>query len=85
MPEAPAPFRVYPENWLALLLWADLWPRWRVVVGLGGALRQGLDMTQLQAALDLCGVPRERWARLYRDLLTMEKEALQALQATAGR
>lgn len=60
-------------------LWADLWPRWRVIAGFGGVARQGLDLAQMAAALDLGGTPRKRRQRLYRDLLEMEAEALEAL------
>lgn len=84
-PETPTAFKVYAQNWPALTLWADLWSRWRFVVGLGGAMRQGLDFTQMQPAFALCGIAPDRWAGLYRDLLTMEKEALDALRATDGR
>lgn len=76
---APEPFKVYRENWPALALWHALWPRWRLVVGPRGVLRQALDLAQVQAAIALSGTPRRERARLYEDLLVMEAEALELI------
>lgn len=74
---------MYRENWAALWLWADLWPRWRVLVGVRSAVRQGLDLAQVQAAMQLSGVREKRRAQIYRDLLVMEEEALEVLAQRA--
>lgn len=78
MPRAATePFKVYRDNWPALALWHALWPRWRMVAGPRGAIRQALDLVQAQAAIALSGAPRRDRARLYEDLLVMEAEALE--------
>lgn len=58
-------------------LWVDLWPRWRVVSGKDGTRRQGLDLDQVKAALQLDGIPRREWRGIYAGLLEMENVALE--------
>lgn len=45
------------------------------------AQRQALDLAQVAAALDLSGVPRDDWQRIYSGLLEMESVALEMMRS----
>lgn len=70
------PVDVWPANWEAFCLFADLETQWRV--GIGGAT--GLDYTAVVSMMDLHEVPRERRRELLADLQVMEKAALKQMR-----
>ncbi|MDO8932073.1 MAG: DUF1799 domain-containing protein [Rhodocyclaceae bacterium] len=71
---------MFPDNWATVLLWVDLWPRWRMTADMDGTRRQALDLDQVRAALQLDGIPRREWRGIYAGLLEMESVALGALR-----
>lgn len=70
-------------NWPVFRLWADLWPRWKMLAGMGGTVRLAMDLRQVESALRLAGVKRRRWPGIYKDLLEMEREAMKAMNEQA--
>lgn len=52
---------------------------WRMVVGFGVAVRQGLDYTALRAVLEMNNVPTDQWPNVFRDVRLIESGALQQL------
>ena len=70
---------VWEENWQAVTLFVGLRTQWRMHVGMGGAIYQGLDYLAAEAALRLQRVPRSAWPALFDDLQVMEAAALPLL------
>lgn len=70
-------------NWAVIRLWADVWPRWKMLVGMGGAARQAMDLVQLESALRLRGVKKRYWPEIMNGLMAMETEALEAMAETS--
>jgi Phage related hypothetical protein (DUF1799) len=70
---------VWEENWLAVSVFVGLRTQWRLHVGMGGAIYQGLDYMAVEAALRLQRVPRRDWPALFDDLQVMEAAALPLL------
>lgn len=50
-----------------------------MVAGFGVVRRQAIDLAQAASAMSLAGIPRRDRAGIYRDLLDMEKVALELL------
>lgn len=48
--------------------WCVTWRQWRWLVGLNGAVRQGLDWQQVESALRLMGIKRKRWPDIFAGL-----------------
>jgi hypothetical protein len=72
---------IWPENREAVELFIALENVWRVQLGgFGGLLWLGIDWVQMESVLNLSGVPRCRYAQLYRDIKVMEKAALPILR-----
>lgn len=67
------PVDVWPENWQAVTLFADLQTQWRVA-GMGGLL--GLDYNVLFKKLDRMRLNDEQYDQLESDVRVMEFEAL---------
>lgn len=63
---------VWPENWRAVCLFADLSTQWRT--GMGGPV--GLDYGALRAVFVLRGVSDEEAPALFDDIRIMEAAAL---------
>lgn len=76
----PEAVGVWPCNWLAVEVFADLWGQWRV--GFGGVY--ALDLQAVNVVLDWHGVPMGERLSLARDVRLMEAEALAILGANDG-
>lgn len=63
---------VWPENWLAVCLFADLSTQWRM--GMGGPV--GLDYAAVRAVFAVRGVSDEDASALFDDIRVMEAAAL---------
>lgn len=63
---------VWPENWPAFELFADMRTQWRV--GING--RTGLDYQTLFVLMDFHEVPRDERRQMLDDIQTMEAAAL---------
>lgn len=48
--------------------WCVTWRQWRWLVGVRGAVRQGLDWQQVESALRLMGIKRKRWPDIFAGL-----------------
>jgi len=67
---------VWDVNWKAFTLFLDCGSRWRWLSGMGGAVRLGLDLVQVDVLLRR----RRLRGRIFHDLLTMESAALEAFR-----
>lgn len=63
---------VWPENWVALELFAALQTQWRI--GMGGPT--GLDYAALPAVMDLQHIAAPERPEVFESLRVMEAEAL---------
>lgn len=74
--EGPEPddatFRVWPENWQALVIFSALATQW--AVGMGGPT--GLRYESIPVVLRMRQVPRADWPRLFEQVRVMESESL---------
>ena len=66
---------VWPENWPAFAIFADLATQWRV--GAGGPV--GLDYNVLFHKLDRMQLSRDEYDELEEDIRVMEREALDTM------
>ncbi len=73
------PFRVYAINWPTLEIFWATWNQWRKVVLKESLVRDGMDWTQVESALNLSGIKRAQWPMIFEGLGKMETEALQYL------
>lgn len=67
---------VWPDNWLAVLVFAACGTQWRV--GPGGPV--GLDYSAIPVVMRLHAVPRADWRDTFDSLRVMEREALDVMQ-----
>ncbi len=72
----PDPVDVWPENWDAVSLFADLQTQWRVA-GMGGFI--GLDYNVLFRKLDRMNLETEEYNQREDDIRVMEFEALSVM------
>ncbi len=70
------PVDVWPENWAAVSLFADLQTQWRAA-GMGGFI--GLDYNVLFRKLDRMALDNEQYNQLEDDIRVMEYEALSVM------
>ncbi len=70
-------FEVWEENWEAAQLFRSLSTQWIVIVGLGGAVYQGLDYNRVEATMRLMGI--ESSLRLFQKIQTMEAAGAKAM------
>ena len=71
--------RVWDINWDSLEAFLDCATQWRLVAGLSGVHRLGLDYAGVDVLLRRRGAPD----RVFEDLCVMERAALQALDEMA--
>ena len=69
-------FAVWPENWLALMVFRRMGTQW-VVGGMGGVV--GLRYEALPMVMKVAGVPRSEWQEVFDGVQTMERRALSLL------
>ena len=72
---------VWPENWPAWCLFAELSTQWRTA-GMAGA-RVGLDYGPLFARLDRIAADRDEWEQLFQDVRVLEAAALDQMSQPA--
>lgn len=70
---------VWPENALAVVVFGRLGRQWRRRLTLMGELYEGIPATAIKATLELMGVKRKKWPRLFAELNVMERAALPVL------
>jgi hypothetical protein len=75
-------FEVYACNQGVLTAFLSVSTQWRVVAGMAGMIRLGLDYGGVLAALKLLGVPKGDRPRIFEGLRAMEQAALEVLNAT---
>ncbi len=75
-----APFRVHATNWPALNIFCATWQQWRKVAVNNNLVRDCMDWTQVEAALNLSGIKRAGWPLIFEGLRAAESEALKFLQ-----
>ena len=72
-------FEIWPENIAALEVFLELSTQWRAVAGAGGVVIQGLGYADVQACMQMRGVPARDRAELFLNLRIMERAALQVM------
>ncbi|USU01769.1 DUF1799 domain-containing protein [Pseudomonas siliginis] len=65
-------YEVWPDNWLAFLLFEAMSTQWRV--GMGGAT--GLDYNALPPVASMLGMKRREIPEVFHDIRVMEAEAM---------
>jgi hypothetical protein len=76
---ADEPFKVYAINWPTMTIFWATWNQWRKVVLNNKVVRDGIDWTQVEAALTLSGIKRSQWPLIFAGLQAAETEALEFL------
>lgn len=72
---------VWPENWTVVCFFADI-PNGAWNVGTGGVV--GLRPEALREVRESMGVTPEAWRAMYRDLMTMENEAIKTMNRSVS-
>lgn len=75
-------FRVWPECWESVQLFRALQTQWRVIVGMGGAMWQGLDYSAVWGLLRGAQIPNPD--EVFADLQVMEAAAIPVLNRIAA-
>jgi hypothetical protein len=77
--EAPVPdvFYVHPENWRAFEVFEACHTQWRVSIGFGGAVYQGLDYSAVVAVIQALGIKKAR--RVFNQVRVIEAGALSVI------
>ena len=73
---------MYAHNWLALMVWADVWNQWRWIGGMT-PMRCGMDWTQVEAVMRMREVRRNDRRCVLSALRIMESEALAVMAKQA--
>lgn len=68
----PECFEVWPDNWLTVLVFADLMSQWNV--GMGGTI--GLRYEALPMVLELHGIAAKQKREIFDGLRVMERAAV---------
>jgi hypothetical protein len=76
-PPPPQTFTVHPDNWLAFMVFRACQTQWRMVVGMSGALYQGLDYPSVLAVLDAWKVKKRK--KVFRQIVLIETGALSVI------
>jgi hypothetical protein len=66
---------VFPDCWQAVELFLTFQSQWRIAVGAGGAIYQGLDFSAIEPGLRLLNIKKKDRAQLFKDLVLMSDEA----------
>lgn len=80
----PEDFELWPEHQNALEVFYACRHQWRVAVGFGGAWFQGLDFSAVDVAIRHLGICHEAQREVFEQLLVMESEGVEVLNAHAG-
>lgn len=72
-------FHVFDDNWEVVLLFCRMATQWRIVVGMAGAIYQGIDYTALEAVMRMNRV-KDR-GRMWGGIQIMERAALEVLNS----
>jgi hypothetical protein len=75
------PLAVLPGNRRVWELWLALETQWRLVAGMTGLTRTGLDYPAADTVRRALGIKRRDWRGVLADLQQMEQWALAALNA----
>ncbi len=75
----PDPVEVWPENWPAWVLFAEMSGQWRV--NFGGPV--ALDYTALFARMDRMRLGDAAWEEMFADVRALEAQALQTMKEPA--
>lgn len=67
--------QVFPDCWQAVELFLTLQSQWRIAVGAGGAIYQGLDFAAIEPSFRLLNIKKTDRAQLFKDLVLMSDEA----------
>lgn len=73
------PFKVYAINWETLQVFWFTWNQWRKLLIGNQAVRDCMDWSQVDAALNLSKVKRGKRPMIFEGLRAMEKEVLDYL------
>lgn len=73
----PHPFYVHPSNWQAFQVFEACQTQWRLVVGMGGVVYQGLDYPAVLSVLDAWGVKKR--TKVFEQVRSLEAGALSVL------
>jgi hypothetical protein len=77
--EGDAVLEVWPEQWDAVRLFKACETQWSVLLGMGGAYYQGLDMARVEPVRDWLGIAKSE--ELLWQLNVMANEAKKYLNA----
>lgn len=80
----PQDFELWPEHQDALEVFFACRHQWRVAVGFGGAWFQGLDFSAVDVAINRLGIDPHAQREVFEQLLVMESEGVDVLNARAG-
>jgi len=73
----PEYFEVYSENWQILELFISLTTQWRMHLGIGGVVFQGLDYIAVESVMRMLKIKAK--AEVFNGLQVMEKAAMEIL------
>lgn len=76
-PESDPVFYVHPDNWKAFKVFEACRTQWRVSVGMGSAVYQGLDYAAVVAVIDAMGVKKP--SRVFNQVRAIEYGALSVI------
>lgn len=76
-PRPPKILRVHPENWKAFEIFDACHTQWRLVVGMGGVVYQGLDYSSVTAVIQAFSVKDHR--KIFNQIRALEAGALSVL------
>jgi len=77
--ESDAPFRIYRSNWLTLAVFSATWNQWRKVWVKDRLVRECIDWSQVESALNLSNIDRAQWPQIFEGLKVAQQATLDYL------
>ena len=73
------PFAVYAFNWTILSIFWATWHQWKKIVIGTKIIRDAIDWTQVESALNLSKIKRAEWPHIFEGLRAAQDAALEHL------
>ena len=70
----PEVFYVHPDNWKAFRVLEACVTQWRIIAGMNGVMRQGLDYPSVMTVIDAWGIKNRR--KIFNQVRLLEAGAL---------
>ena len=75
--QEPEVFYVHPDNWTAYRVFEACITQWRVIAGMGGIIRQGLEYPSVMTVMDAWGIKKRR--KIFNQVRLLEAGALSVI------